>query len=177
MMTKQQEREALSRIENILADAGADSYIGMAFAGCVGLAEDNIGNDFGCSMKDRAEFAERKAKEAQEEAERAKAEADALRDRMAAKESQIDQLKAALSAEKAKHLPADLYRDLWLMIEGRRCTAENEIAQEAEHLARFADCPTDIAVGSAIKRLAVAKARRDEYAALLERLEKVEETE
>ena len=39
MMTKQQEREALERIKNILADAGADSYIGMAFAGCVEDAE------------------------------------------------------------------------------------------------------------------------------------------
>ena len=41
MMTKQQEREALERIKNILADAGADSYIGMAFAGCVEDAERN----------------------------------------------------------------------------------------------------------------------------------------
>lgn len=30
MMTKQQEREALERIKNILADAGADSYRGGA---------------------------------------------------------------------------------------------------------------------------------------------------
>lgn len=28
MMTKQQEREALKRIKNILVDAGADSYSG-----------------------------------------------------------------------------------------------------------------------------------------------------
>lgn len=35
MMTKQQEREALERIKNILADAGADSYkrLGAQFAG------------------------------------------------------------------------------------------------------------------------------------------------
>ena len=46
MMTKQQEREALERIKNILADAGADSYIGMAFAGCVEDAESNIENDW-----------------------------------------------------------------------------------------------------------------------------------
>ena len=37
MMTKQQEREALERIKNILADAGADSYIGMALR-ALGLA-------------------------------------------------------------------------------------------------------------------------------------------
>lgn len=50
MMTKQQEREALERIKNILADAGADSYIGMAFAGCVEDAESNIENDWALSM-------------------------------------------------------------------------------------------------------------------------------
>lgn len=53
MMTKQQEREALERIKNILADAGADSYIGMAFAGCVEDAESNIENDWALSMAGR----------------------------------------------------------------------------------------------------------------------------
>lgn len=31
MMTKQQEREALERIKNILVDAGADSYIEIKY--------------------------------------------------------------------------------------------------------------------------------------------------
>lgn len=53
MMTKQQEREALKRIKNILVDAGADSYIGMAFAGCVEDAESNIENDWALSMAGR----------------------------------------------------------------------------------------------------------------------------
>lgn len=59
MMTKQQEREALERIKNILADAGADSYIGMAFAGCVEDAESNIENDWALSMAGRWQSAER----------------------------------------------------------------------------------------------------------------------
>lgn len=60
MMTKQQEREALERIKNILADAGADSYIGMAFAGCVEDAESNIENDWALSMAGRWQSAEQK---------------------------------------------------------------------------------------------------------------------
>lgn len=63
MMTKQQEREALERIKNILADAGADSYIGMAFAGCVEDAESNIENDW---------------QSAEQKLEAVKAEADGL---------------------------------------------------------------------------------------------------
>ena len=79
-----------------------------------------------------------------------------------------------LSAAVQKQLPADLFRDLWCMVEDRRATAEKEIAAEAELLARLADAPHDIAVGVALKRLAAAKARRDEAAALLERLEEYE---
>ncbi len=59
MTTKQQEREALEKIRNIVADLGQDSYIGSAFEGCFEIAEENIDNDFACSMKQRAEKAER----------------------------------------------------------------------------------------------------------------------
>lgn len=62
MMTKQQEREALKKIKNILEAAGEDSYIGIAFSGCVEDAESNIENDWACSMADRCESAEREVK-------------------------------------------------------------------------------------------------------------------
>lgn len=74
MMTKQQEREALERIKNILADAGADSYIGMAFAGCVEDAESNIENDWALSMAGRWQSAEQKL-----EADGLRAEREVLR--------------------------------------------------------------------------------------------------
>lgn len=49
--TKEQERKALARIKKIVEELGEDSYIGMAFDGCFELAEENIENDFACSMK------------------------------------------------------------------------------------------------------------------------------
>lgn len=52
MMTKQEERQALKKIEKILAEAGEDSYIGMAFAGCCKIALENIENDFGNSLQE-----------------------------------------------------------------------------------------------------------------------------
>ena len=55
MMTKQEERAALAKIEKIIKAAGPDSYIGMAFAGCCEIAADNIENDFGESMQTQAE--------------------------------------------------------------------------------------------------------------------------
>lgn len=56
--TKEQERKALARIKKIVEELGEDSYIGMAFDGCFEIAEENIENDFACSMKQRAEKAE-----------------------------------------------------------------------------------------------------------------------
>ena len=58
--TKEQERKALAQIRKIVEDLGEGSYIGMAFEGCFEIAEENIENDFGCSMKQRAESAEKK---------------------------------------------------------------------------------------------------------------------
>lgn len=62
--TKEQERKALEQIRKMVEELGADSYIAMAFEGCFEIAESNIDNDFGCSMKQRAESAERKAETA-----------------------------------------------------------------------------------------------------------------
>lgn len=59
MTTKEQELKALAQIKKIVEVLGEDSYIGMAFEGCFEIAEENIQNDWGCSMKERAESAER----------------------------------------------------------------------------------------------------------------------
>jgi len=61
MTTKDQERKALDQIREIVAALGSDSYLAIAFEGCFEIAEENIQNDFGCSMKQRAESAEKKA--------------------------------------------------------------------------------------------------------------------
>ena len=53
--TKHQEREALEKIKAIVESLGPDSYIGIALEGCFEIAEQNIENDFACSMKQRVE--------------------------------------------------------------------------------------------------------------------------
>lgn len=62
--TKEQERKVLEQIRKMVEELGTDSYIAMAFEGCFEIAESNIDNDFGCSMKQRAESAERKVETA-----------------------------------------------------------------------------------------------------------------
>ena len=62
--SKQQERDALDQIRAIVDTLGPDSYLATAFAGCFEDAEENIKNDFACSMKQRLESAEAKRIEA-----------------------------------------------------------------------------------------------------------------
>lgn len=63
--SKQQERDALDQIRAIMDTLGPDSYLATAFAGCFEDAEENIKNDFACSMKQRLESAEAKRIEAE----------------------------------------------------------------------------------------------------------------
>lgn len=58
MTTKEQERKALEQIRKIVAGLGEDSYVATAFEGCFEIAEQNIENDFACSMEQRADRAE-----------------------------------------------------------------------------------------------------------------------
>ena len=93
MMTKQQEREALERIKNILADAGADSYIGMAFAGCVEDAESNIENDWALSMAGRWQNAEHKLEAVKAEADGWRAEREAMRAELDKYNAEVEKLR------------------------------------------------------------------------------------
>lgn len=59
MTTKEQEKQALDKIRKIVDGLGENSYIGTAFEGCFDIAEENICNDWACSMKQRVEKAEK----------------------------------------------------------------------------------------------------------------------
>ncbi len=63
MTTKDQERKVLEQIRKLVAGLGEDSYVAKAFEGCFEIAEDNITNDFACSMKQRAESAAKEREE------------------------------------------------------------------------------------------------------------------
>lgn len=60
MATKEQERKALAKIQKIVDELGEESYIGTAFVGCWRIAEDNIENDWWCSLNDELATAQRK---------------------------------------------------------------------------------------------------------------------
>lgn len=110
MTTKAEEYKALEQIKKIVSALGADSYIAIAFEGCFEVAEGNIDNDFACSMKQRAESAERQAQQKIKEAEASKTEVKRL-----------------------EGINKEMHRDL----EGAEQTLANERKQNAEEISRL----------------------------------------
>lgn len=99
MTMKEQERKALEQIREIVAGLGEDSYIGTAFEGCFEIAEENIENDFACSMKQRAEAAEKRAEHNKKEADRFKEAAEETRKHAAGVEENLQKTEAAYEAQ------------------------------------------------------------------------------
>lgn len=61
MATKEQERQAIKKIQAIIEELGADSYIAAAMEGVLELAEENIRDDAMYSWKNRASAAQQRA--------------------------------------------------------------------------------------------------------------------
>lgn len=166
-MTKEQEKATLDKIAKLIASAGPDSYISVAFEGCVQLAKDNIANDWGCSMKSRAESAEYKVDTLEKERSE-------LKKRIIDLQNERDAARAAAEQARNAQIPAGLYKQLWLAIDQQHTEAMTAMDHSADLLAEMADAPGDIAVAQALKNLARQKTRRDEMAKLLVDLEKYE---
>lgn len=156
--TKQQERDALATIRKIVEELGPQSYIATAFDGCFQDAEDNIENDFGCSMKQKlesAEFAE-----------------DQLREKLAAANARLEELgrlvdslkdeRRTLEAKLAGQSLPDWFRsDIHAFITKESAAARHNMEIAADHMAALADTPQDIAFGNAVGTYRESRERRD----------------
>lgn len=103
MTTKEQERKALEQIKKIVAELGEDSYIGTAFEGCFEVAEENIENDFACSMKQRAESAEKAMLKSYGKVNELKEQLKAAEAKVKAAEAKAEELEKALDKELEWH--------------------------------------------------------------------------
>ena len=90
MTSKEQERQALAEIKAILLQLEPDGYVRTAFEGCFEIAEDNIQNDFACSMKQRAESAEERVKQLTWENERISKVSEELRRDLEGTQKELD---------------------------------------------------------------------------------------
>lgn len=103
--TKEQERKALEQIKKIVDSLGKDSYIATAFEGCFEIAEENIENDFACSMKQKYE-------RASEEAANFEAQASAYKKQLESLEEQIEREQEWKPYEDKENVSQDDYEHL-----------------------------------------------------------------
>lgn len=154
--TKEQELKALEKIKKIVADLGENSYIGMAFEGCFEIAEDNIGNDFGCSMKQRAESSETKAEKYKEMYE------NALKDYEAEKRTVEELEQKVLTLEEAGTIKALLIHN--------KTVAAKRAEESARIIVEFADTPNSAEFKQAVQDNRYNKQLVEESGKLIQRI-------
>lgn len=156
MTTKDQERKALERIRKIVEELGEGSYICMAFEGCFEIAEENIDNDFGCSMKQRAESAEEKLEAA-----------GIIRANL---ENEIEQLKKENEKLQKGRLSTRDAGAIKAYLEESRITAARMAKAAAEDIVDCADNPQDVAFKQAVQHHRSNQRKANEITKLIERL-------
>ena len=112
--TKDEERKVLEQIRRLIDGiSGTDSYIGAALEGCLEIAEENIRNDWLCSMKQKFEAAEKNVEYYKDLAEKFSEEVDELRKENKELEQKLDKLYEWKDFTKDGNLPQEDYDALF----------------------------------------------------------------
>lgn len=182
--TKHQEREALEKIKAIVESLGPDSYIGIALEGCFEIAEQNIENDFACSMKQRVEAVvvensrlkekvkelEDKLAESEKDYEAAHAAAHEVAEE---KDAEIAYLKGKVDSLAAKVPSADDLTDCIQMARDSAYGYREKMEEAAASVVELADDPSSPEFTKAVKDHRNAKTAYEYSEALASRLEKI----
>lgn len=154
--TKEQERKALAQIKKIVEGLGENSYIGMAFEGCFEIAEENIENDFGCSMKQRVEKATSEADEFKRAAEYYAAEEEKAK-------KEIEMLKGkVLTTAEAGAIKSILCHS--------KMEAAGMVDSSAQRIVELADNPDSAEFRQAVQDNRQSKKRLEDCDTLIQRL-------
>ena len=153
---KEEERKALNKLKKIVEGLGENSYIAAAFDGCFEIAEENIENDFCCSMRQRAESAEKKLKTA---------ELDNRDLRNAIKE-----LKSKCSSVESKVLTLEDAGKIKAILHHAKMEAARMADSSAQRIVELADSPDSQEFRQAVQDNRQSKKRLVEYEELTQRL-------
>ncbi|WP_455618857.1 hypothetical protein [Eisenbergiella sp.] len=132
MITKEQERQAITKIKKIVEGMGENSYLATAMEGVLETAEENIEYDAAFSLKGRAELAEKSAYELNEENEELKKKLDEAKERADRWESKYNE--ACLELERCK-VPEWAQKELEKIVENGLLRTERKIKEAADEMA------------------------------------------
>lgn len=162
--TKEQERKALEKIRKIVEEiGGAESYIGMAFEGCFEIAEENIENDFACSMKQRAESSEQAMHTAHDKVAEMTIELKEAQDTVSRLNEEVETLRERTISVN------DLETFLALSLE-RKTSLDEEAANAASRIVENAGEPESVLFQNAVSDHRSAKRAADTYSAMAQRI-------
>lgn len=178
MATKEQERKALEQIKKIVESLGENSYVATAFEGCFEVAADNIENDFACSMKQRAESAEKKAvvleQSLKDATDRINRTVKAININNENATSEFCRLEEDLSEARKKALDPWLYKQLWSDYTARVEEHKKRMEELADQMADHAEHPKSAAFRTAVSYYRVRKESREICEQVIRALELME---
>lgn len=174
MTTKQQEREALAKIKEIINGLGEGSYVATAFEGCYEIAIENIDNDFACSMKQRYESESKRREEAErankgmaDKVAKAEMERDAAREALHEitknREDEIAELSKQLAEAKAQRMPELLHAMICDTVAEDLAALREDMEVLADKIVRSADHPQTVLFQESVAAYKARKERREVY--------------
>ena len=167
MTTKEQERKALAQISSIIEKLGPDSYIGIAFEGCIQDAVENIENDWACSWKQRADSLDSKNAALE-------VEACDLNIALKKEKARADEAEKRYNELKARQLKPDDLDDFEAMLKNAMYDCEQLIKKEAAAIVEMADTPQDVAFLDAVASHRREQKKRQYLAGILARVNRAQ---
>ncbi|GEM_PF-816286 len=175
--TKDQEREALEKIKAIVEALGPDSYIGTALDGCFEIAEENIENDFACSMKQRVEAVVVENTRLKEKVKKLEKEVSTMaldnRDLRLAIKKEKEEASATETALRERAVSDDDLTDCIQMARDSAYGYREKMEEAAASVVELADDPSSPEFTKAVKDHRNAKTAYEYAEALASRLEKI----
>ena len=161
--SKAQEREALAEIRSIVESLGNNSYIAIAFKGCLEDAAENIENDWALSMYDRWQTAEAKISELEADVHKATSSAKATK-------SLADAYEKALEEAIEKSLTPDEIETLQHIVFEKQLNNDSENSAAAKAIVENAEHPESEAFQTAVRKHRDTTAIKAQLDALANRL-------
>ena len=175
--TKDQEREALEKIKAIVEALGPDSYIGTALDGCFEIAEENVENDFACSMKQRVEAVVVENTRLKEKVKKLEKEVSTMaldnRDLRLAIKKEKEEASATETALRERAVSDDDLTDCIKMARDSAYGYREKMEEAAASVVELADDPSSPEFTKAVKDHRNAKTAYEYAEALASRLEKI----
>lgn len=136
MATKRNERETLEIIRQLVADLGEQSYLATAFQGCFEIAEENIENDFGDSLRGRLVGALNKIDLLEARVEELE---EKLRQEISEKQQAREEAQKVIKKLEANSLSEDDLEDIRQLLNDRATEADEKAEKAASEIVKLAE--------------------------------------